>query len=444
MRKLLSSPVKMSLSAAENQIYQNVLKYVTPLSLNLMAIKVDSRPEEFIGWCGELITLCTNDLNIEFLDKEQFLPLKKLQENLEAGFTIGQCKMARIAPWPIFVSFIEQQNERHALDERLRLLNYIATIRQQLLADLSIEDRLVFAGKHTAKHNYQVYDFDSEWFVSTKSAKIFHVLLEESPEKFDAALAHIPLIGEVNYDHYEKFVSEFQQIFLDYAQKKSNDEPEKVAVKGSIKNKAPLAVATRLLAMRRPDQFIALTNSKIDIYCKGLSIVKFSNTDFSSYWHDLIGTLRTFPWFNHSKPDVITDTASKNVLEIDAEDNDKEQVKPSNIEVQGDAYRELLLWNNRAILIDLFLYADVDLSQNSNYIRARDKTLNKSMHKPQNKLKTTSKKKSKESIEMIVDKALASEDLPEYMQSKRDSIIIQVKKGNSVEKVLSLMRAIFG
>ncbi len=51
MRKLLSSPVKMPLSESENFIYQNVLKYVPELSLNLMAIKVTERPEDFLSWC---------------------------------------------------------------------------------------------------------------------------------------------------------------------------------------------------------------------------------------------------------------------------------------------------------------------------------------------------------------------------------------------------------
>ncbi|MFT6206666.1 MAG: hypothetical protein ACJA0T_000569 [Colwellia sp.] len=43
-----------------------------------------------------------------------------------------------------------------------------------------------------------------------------------------------------------------------------------------------------------------------------------------------------------------------------------------------------------------------------------------------------------------MDKALTSEDLPAYLQGKRDSIIIQVKNGKSVEQAIGLMRAIFG
>lgn len=406
MKKLLSLPVEMSLSDAENQVYQNVLKYLPPISLNLMAIKVEYWPDDFLGWCGELIRLCREDLNMDLVEDEQLVPLKKMQDALETGFTLSQFKMARIAPWPIFVNFIEQQSTIHALDERLLLLSYIDDIRQKPLADLILDDRLAFAGKHTSVHDYSIYNFDVEWFASTKGAKAFHVLLEESPEKFDAALAHIPLTGDVTYEHYQKFVSDYQKIFEEYTPEKPQN------------TKAPLAAATRLLAMRRPDQFIALNNNKIDILCQGMSIPKLKNTDFSSYWHDMIETLRTFAWWNQAEPTAIT------------EDNAETSTED----------RELILWKNRAILIDLFLFADADLAQSSNFIRFRDKAHNKAATKS----KITPKKRSKESAGMLVDKALAAEDIPEYLHSKRDTIINQVKGGKSVEQAIGLMRAIFG
>ncbi len=433
MRKLLSLPVNMPLSDVENQVYQNALKYAQPISLNLMAVKVVYRPDNFLGWCGELIRLCREDLNMDLLEDEQFVPLKKLQGVLETGFTISQFRMARIAPWPIFVDFIERQNSIHALDERLRLLSYIDEIRQKPLADLIVEDRLAFAGKHTSKHDYSVYNFDVEWFAGTKGAKGFHVLLEQSPEKFDAALANIPLTGDVSYEDYQHFVSDFQSIFKEYTPEKSQN------------NTAPLAAATRLLAMRRPDQFIALNNNKIDILCQGLSIAKLKNTDFSSYWHDVIGTLRTFAWWHQTEPEIIIEdspeisTESKESCNRENESRN-EHSETSNGEEKCIENRELTLWKNRAVLIDLFLFADTDLARSSNYIRLRDKGLNKVMTKS----KAPLKKRSKESAEMLVDKALMSEDLPEYLQGKRDSIINQVKKGKSVEQAIDLMRAIFG
>lgn len=421
MKKLLSSPVKMPLSAAENQVYQNVLKYVSPIGLNLMAIKVESYPDNFLDWCGELLHLCREGLNMDFLEDEQLIPLKKLQETLEAGITISQLKMARIAPWPIFVDFIQQQSTIHALDERLRLLTHIEDTRQTPLADLIIEDRLAFAGKHTSQHSYSLYNYDVEWFASTKGAKVFHTILEQSPEKFDAALAHIPLTGKVIYENYQAFVSAFQEAFSEH----------------TASNKVPLVVATRLLAMRRPDQFIALNNNKIDILCKGLSIPKLKNTDFTSYWDEVIGTLRTFAWWNQSEPEAtIIEVIEENTNEISSIN---EEAIDQNTE-ENIKHCELALWKNRAILMDLFLFADPDLAQNSNYIRTRDKALNKTT----TKTKTAPKKRGKESAEVLVDRALASEDIPEYLNNKRESLVKQVKDGKSVEQAISLMRAIFG
>lgn len=419
MKKLLSSPVKMPLSEAENNVYQNALKHITPLGLNLMAVKVEHHPDDFLGWCRELIRLCREDLNMELLDNDQLLPLKKLQDVLELGCSISQFKMLRIAPWPIFVDFIEQQSDLHAVDERLRLLIYVEQIRQKPLAELLPEDRLTYAGKHTSQHDYSVYNFDSEWFASTKGAKVFHILFEQSPELFDAALAHIPLTGDVTDKQYQAFVKDFKKIFQSYTQVKSEGEA------------APLAAATRLLAMRRPDQFIALNNNKIDVICQGLAIVKFNNKDFDAYWYELIGTLRTCAWWHQQAPEHINEDTNI-VDEVNA--IEEKEVDSFN------GNRELIIWQNRAILVDIFLFADETLAQSSNYIRLRDKAQNKVTTKS----KTVLKKRSKESAEMLVDKALSAEDIPAYLFEKRSSIINQVKDGKTVEQAIGLIRAIFG
>lgn len=393
MRKLLSSPVKMALSDAENNTYQNALKHVSDISLNLMATKVQNRPEDFLGWCTELLRLCRQDLNIDLLDAEQHKPFKKLQEILETGASVSQLKMARIAPWPIFVGFVEQQAELHALDERLSLLEYINKLEETNLTEMSVNDRLAFAGKHTKDHIPAIYNFDCEWFASTKGAKVFHLLLAQSPELFDNALSCIPLTGDVTPSQYQAFVKLYRAIFTSYTVDKASGE------------KAPLAPATRLLAMRRPDQFIALTANKIESLCQGLGIAKFNNFDFESYWQDMIGTLRTFAWWH--------------------------QVEPAD-------ERELQLWKVRALLVDLFLFADEDFAFGSNYLRLKDKANKSSSYK------SPSRARTKLTAEELVDQALAHEDMPEYIQGKRDSIIKEVKNGKTVEHVIGLMRAIFG
>ncbi|NQY89139.1 MAG: hypothetical protein HRT51_15605 [Colwellia sp.] len=395
MRKLLSSPNKMALSDVENSIYQKLLTYIAELSLNLMAVKVINHPEDFLGWCVELLGICKQGINRDLLDEEQLKPLEKLISVLELGASASQLKMARIAPWPIFVGFIEQQTELHALEERLRLLDYVRELEKTSLVEMTDLDRLAFAGKHTNQHSHTVYDFDIELFASTKGAKIFHTLFAEQTNKFDQALSFIPLTGDVTPAQYQQFVSAYKKIFSTYTKNKASGE------------KAPLAAASRLLAMRRPDQFIAITSTKIDVLCQGLGIVKFNNFDFESYWQDLIGTMRTFAWWHESEPSEA---------------------------------RERKLWQARAILVDLFLFVDEDFAFNSNYLRIRDKKLNSSA----SSYKSSRRVRVKLTTEEIVDQALAESEIPEYIKNKRTTIISEVKKGKKVEHVISLMRAIFG
>ncbi len=395
MRKLISSPAKMALSDAENSIYQKSLIHIADISLNLMAVKVDNHPEDFLGWCSELLRVCKQGINRDLLEVEQFKVLEKLSAALVLGASVSQLKMARIAPWSIFIDFIDQKAGVHGLEERLSLLDYITLLANKPLSEMTELDRLAFAGKHTNKHNHTMYDFDTEWFASTKGAKIFHTLLAEQTSDFDHALSFIPLTGDVTPAQYQQFVSAYKKIFSTY--KKEKDKGEK----------SPLAPATRLLAMRRPDQFIALTNAKIEVLCQGLGIVKFNNFDFESYWQDLIGTLRTFSWWHQSEP--------------------------------CDEY-ELKIWQARAILMDLFIFADEDLALNSNYLRLRDKALNIK----QVTCKSQSRVRIKLTIEEQVDLALSAEDIPEYVLGKRDSILKEVKKGKTIEHVIGLIRAIFG
>ena len=60
-------------------------------------------------------------------------------------------------------------------------------------------------------------------------------MLADLPGDFDAALANIPLEGDITHYEYQQFVAAYSKVFTD-----NNEKPT-------------LAPATRLLAMRRPD-----------------------------------------------------------------------------------------------------------------------------------------------------------------------------------------------
>ncbi|NRA55672.1 MAG: hypothetical protein HRU23_16150 [Gammaproteobacteria bacterium] len=385
MKNLLISPSKMSLSTNESIVYQNALKQAGLLSLNLLAVKVTNHPKDFNGWCRELIDVCRHRINRDLLDEEQHKPLKKLTELLIGGISISQLRMAKIAPWSFYADFLTKQAQVHALDERRLLLDYVATLTSNDLAGMIDEDRRVIAGKHTATHDPLVFNFDCEWFGSTKTNKAFHTILDNSPEAFDMALAHIPLTGEVNHSHYQAFINDFCQAFT------------------AIDAKATLGPASRLLAMRRPDQFVAVTTTKLDHLCQGLGIKRLTTTNFAGYWSELIGTVRAMGWWDSAAPE--------------AED-------------------ELFLWKNRAILLDILLYGDETTPEKSNYLKL--------LKKPSRAKSTGNSKRSKESAAALVDRVLSTEEMPDFIVAQRDSIVAQVESGKKIDDVISLLRKIFG
>ncbi|MGO2168573.1 hypothetical protein [Pseudoalteromonas sp.] len=387
MKKLLISPSEMTLGEQESQIYQNILKQASELSLNLMAVKVESYPEEFLAWCYELLNASRDRINYDLLEKSQLPILKKLHVQLISAISFLQLKTLRVAPWPVVSTFVEQHKEVLALDEQLRLTSYINNLREQSLKEMIPEDLLAFTGKHTNSLDPSSYNFDVEWFASTKSAKGFHQMLADLPALFDDALAHIPLEGEVTATDYQQFVVSYLLAFND-----SNEKPT-------------LAPATRLLAMRRPDVFTPINNSRLEALCSALGITKLNNRDFERYWKDIVQAIHSMSWF-----------------------------KMAN----GSSELEQQLVAIKALLPCFFYYADKNTPNNSNYIKL--------LSKPKRSTSTGAKKvrRGKESAEILVDRALADDDIPEHIRAKRGSIINEVEKGRGVAETISLMRTIFG
>jgi hypothetical protein len=387
MKKLLTSPSKMALGEQENHVYQNILKQASEISLNLMAVKVDNHPDDFLSWCYELLNASKDRINYDLLETTQLPTLKKLHDLLISTISFLQLKTLRVAPWHVVSIFVEQHKDVLALEEQLRLTSYILSLREQSLKEMIPEDLLTFSGKHMATLDPSTYNFDVEWFASTKSAKGFHQMLADLPGSFDNALNHIPLEGDVSQENYQQFVVTYLLAFDG-----SNEKPT-------------LAPATRLLAMRRPDVFTPISNKNLDALCTALGITKLNNRDFERYWNDIVQTIHAMSWF-----------------------------KMAN--ASSDLDQQLVAI--KALVPCFFYYADKNTADGSNYI----KLLNKPKRNTSGKAKTT--RRGKESAEILVDRALAADDIPAHIKSKRDSIIAEVQKGRGVNETISLMRTIFG
>jgi len=95
------------------------------------------------------------------------------------------------------------------------------------------------------------------------------------------ALDAIPFQDSVHKSHYLDFVRFFQKAFPDGG--------------------AGVAIASRLLTMKRPDYFVCLDKKNRPKLCEEFGIAKKS-VSFEEYWDDIIERILDSVWWSSEKP----------------------------------------------------------------------------------------------------------------------------------------------
>ena len=98
---------------------------------------------------------------------------------------------------------------------------------------------------------------------------------EQHANNIAQAIDLIPLVGDIKPTLYQQYFDTFT---------------------GGNKSSNPIATATRLLAMKRPDQFVCVNNANKETLCKQFGIPS-NRFNADSYW-SLIEEIRATPWFN--------------------------------------------------------------------------------------------------------------------------------------------------
>ncbi|MGM9815488.1 MAG: phospholipase D family protein [Lepagella sp.] len=137
--------------------------------------------------------------------------------------------------------------------------------------DMDIDDRRKIAG-FVGRNNKFAF------FGTTKRNHHFGRLIECNSKEVSKAIDLIPSEGDATFDIYNRYV----RIFLD----KWND---------------PLATATRLLAMKRPDLFLCVNGKNKRLLAKYLNISP-SNLTLENYWDLVIVPIRQSSWYNIQNP----------------------------------------------------------------------------------------------------------------------------------------------
>lgn len=108
-------------------------------------------------------------------------------------------------------------------------------------------------------------------------------LVNNAPAGLSAALDNIPLVGEITQAQYDAFVVEFRTAFQGKA------------------HQGGCAVASRLLAVKRPDVFVAVNSQNRRGLCEAL-VVAHSTLDLDNFWERIVEPVRMSPWWLASRP----------------------------------------------------------------------------------------------------------------------------------------------
>lgn len=180
----------------------------------------------------------------------------------------------------------------YELSASLKLLNVVDQLMNQTdseglnnFSSSSLVERFLIGGVEDSQTAKQ-YGFNTQLLGSMQGFGSFKKVLKNDPEGLAKLLKIIPASGGIDGWHFTQFVEAYQALFATNGFKQTHLFP-----------------ATRLLAMKRPDQFVTISLDTLDFICQAFAIKTLKKQDFQRYWDEIILTLHKSPWFNEEQPE---------------------------------------------------------------------------------------------------------------------------------------------
>lgn len=227
-----------------------------------------------------------------FLDvyQERYEANKKHREALEKQLDLPPVRRLRGTSlgkmsWKGYMGRLKQTNGQEMKD-RLAVLDTVKQFfnKRNRFSNLSLTERRAISGRINKKKKFaKLTGDDWNWFGAMQPARELGRLLETNNKLLSKAMDCIPRTGVVAESDFAAFKKEFILAL------------EKPDMKG-------YAIATRLLAMKRPDYFICV-NKKNRLRLS--TALGFAPTTLSldNYWQRVIEPITATEWWNAPKPD---------------------------------------------------------------------------------------------------------------------------------------------
>jgi HKD family nuclease len=159
----------------------------------------------------------------------------------------------------------------HSMDGRLRVIRTV----QRLFADHQHFNEIDLSGRHKIAGLVMDNDTNYLWFGSMRGAGYFKQAINNNDENLSLALDAIPSAGPVTRDDYLRYITHYQRAFPNGG--------------------AGIATSTRLLAMKRPDQFVCLDSRNKEGLCSAFEISR--SIGYEGYWDSIIERVRYSTWW---------------------------------------------------------------------------------------------------------------------------------------------------
>lgn len=224
-----------------------------------------------------------------FAYEKQYLAKRPFHDALKSFHRVKRPLASSAGPSPMDISwkeFVERvrNDEQHTLDGRLAVLERAQRLfgERESFASMTRMERKAIAGTY-GRVESGLDDISWGWFGTMFGQGDFKNLVNESPAGLSASLDCIPPSGEVSEEHFDAFVEVFNRAFKDKA------------------HKGGYPVASRLLAMKRPDQFVAV-NSQNRRGIAAACGVAHTTLNLGNFWERIIVPIRLSPWWLQPRP----------------------------------------------------------------------------------------------------------------------------------------------
>ena len=186
--------------------------------------------------------------------------------------------------WKEFVRLV--QKDKRPLPKRMGLIREAQKmfVRTASFADLSIAEWKAVAGLlgKSEAEDEGLDGFEWGWFGSMSRATEFSKAVGLQEPAIAQAIDLVPKRGGVTRDQFDDYVQTFKRAL-----------PTSVASN-------PIATATRLLAMKRPDFFVCVDAGNKPALAKALAFAP-TTISLDNYWDRIIEPIQQAPWYNEPR-----------------------------------------------------------------------------------------------------------------------------------------------